>query len=259
MYNIKLDGISSAEYGLYIKTKSLPLLPQKRIQKETVMGRDGTYNFFNGYEDKVIILHFEYAPNISFLRRRQQARLVASWLLGKELVFDYEADKYYEVNVESGVSLELLTSSDSFDVEFTCKPIQKSVFSNSTLIINEVDIPIQSFNYPLNMIEPRFTQTNGSITVTNYGTYNAKPIIKLSGVADSVTLTKGNKSFSYTDLDGIVYIDTDEKMVYSDSMVNLRPYFNGDYIELEPNDNMFTISGDITSLEIYFDFRNSYI
>ena len=69
---------------------------------------------------------------------------------------------------------------------------------------------------------------------------------------------------TYINLDGTVYIDCKNQVVYSidgTTKVNRLSNFSGEFIEIspEPDVNVFTVSGSITNLTIEFDYKNTFL
>ncbi len=262
------EFVDSSEYNLTVKSLDLPMIASKRNTKEYVMGRDGSYNFIDGFNDKIISLQIEISDTLNYSNRRYLARNIAKYLSeADELILNYEKDKIYKVNLVTEVNVTMLTTYDSFTVVFDAKPLQKTKrFAGQSLKWNEADIPWNMANFPWAGYETNFTGvTNGSsFNISNNGTYKALPLIKLTGTATSVTLTDNTgKSFTYTNLSNeSVYIDCDERLVYKDngsSKTNKRSNFTGKYIALEPGDNVLNVTGIITTLSIEFIYKDTYL
>lgn len=253
---------SSTFEGLYLKTINNQLIPSKRSQEISVMGRDGSYSFEDGYDNKVIEYQCQLFEGNIFIRR-QKIRELTEWLsqLG-DLVLDYENDKKYKVTkIVNDISLNLNNIFDEFNIIFTVSPIQKAVFENDKLTWNDANFSWYSANIPWmgNVVE--YTATGSkTLTIVNNGNYKALPIIILTGTVSNITLSANGKSFTYSSLSGTVKVDCENMMVYSgDPKVNKMSYFNGDFIELLKGSNTINVTGSITNVNIRFDFRNSYI
>ncbi len=277
MYSIYIDGIGSDTFGLYSLTETYPLLATRRTSTEYVPGRDGGITFTGDYENKELQMKFTYAPDISYQARRLMYPRVQEWLRGSKLVLGYEKDKEYDIVKVGRVDLSITQIRDDFNITFTLLPLRKSVFSNDDGIINDIDIPIDAFDYPANMTKPLFTE-EGIYNVPNHGNYEAKPVISITGYGE-VTLTKGSKTFTligmghlepqvdpvdpniihYVKIKETIHVDTAEYEVYAEDdgyIENKRQDFSGDYITLDSGDNEIQIEGNVS--EVYFDFRNTF-
>lgn len=261
------DYLDSEEFGLTVKSVNIPLVASNRTTSESVLGRDTQYDFTDGYNKKQVALRCELHNSINYAGRKAQARQIVEWLYEPgQLILNYEADKYYEARLIEQIDVEMLTVYDTFTLVFEVDATQKSTYENSDITWETADIIWSGAEITWNMLdlETAFTgvTTGAELTVKNLGNYEALPIISLSGTAASVTLTddKGN-SFTYGSLNGTIYIDCDNKLVYSVSgdKVNQRSNFAGDYIKLLAGTNTIDVTGTITSLDISFDFKNTYI
>ena len=126
MMGFTFRGKHSREFkGLVVKTVNNPLLPPKRIQRVTVMGRNGEYLFEDGYNNKVLEFRCSLAKG-TLKERRQTSRDIASWLSSAgDLVLDYESDKTYKVvRAVSDVSLSVEQAWDEFSIIFETEPFQ---------------------------------------------------------------------------------------------------------------------------------------
>lgn len=239
----RLNNTHSDEFDICVNTTSIPLIPSKRQVKTKVQGRDGEHVVEDGYDNIQIKMECKITGDV--LIRRKNIREFKTWLLQNgSLILDHEPDVVYKIistmtNVElkpRGYELPI----DEFEIIFECSPIQYDITYNDGSIWSDVVI-------------------NGSvITVENLGTYEALPIIKLVGVASSVTIG----SFTITGLSGTIYVDCDNKVVYSlsgNNKVNQISKFNGEFLDLKPGDNVFTITGTITNLTLEFDYKNTYL
>lgn len=251
--------IDSSTYNLTVKTQSLPVLPSKRSIQEYVLGKDNPYDFEDGYNRKSIVLSCEIHAN-TMNERRYYARLIAAWLDGEgDLILNYEPDKVYSARVLNVVNNTPNGMYDKITIAFEVD-LAKSTYDNEDLTWDEADMSWLSAEMPWDGLVQTFTGS-GTHEVTNLGTYKALPIIELTGVASSITLTLGDSTFTYTGLNGTIYIDCDNKLVYSGTTtkVNQRSNFDGDYLELSPGQNDIVVSGTITDISIYYNFKNTYL
>lgn len=255
-----LAGQHSADFGIYYKTRSMPHAAPKRSESISVQGRDGEYVFEDGYDNKTIDLNCILVGPTVFNRRKQARDAVEFLSQTGVLIFDTEPDMEYEVvKIVNDISAAFDGATEVFNVRYECEPIQENVFYNddltwATAITAWGYTPIPWLGY-----DRIFTVTGAdSLTVTNAGTYKALPIIKLDGTATTITIG----GLTFANLSGVVYIDCKNHLVYEisgGSKVNRISDFSGDFIELAVGDNVLAVSGTITSVEITFDYRNTYI
>lgn len=253
-------GINSRDMGIYHTTPSIPYIAPKRSSVQEVQGKDGQYVFEDGYNNSIVSLECIIVGG-KVLNRRKQARAIAAWLANiGTLIFDYEKDIAYNViKVTNDIDAAMVKATDEFTITFEVEPYQEQVFYNDSLTWGEANVAWGYANIPWGGYDRVFTVSAGeTIDVENAGTYKALPIIVLTGTAASVDIG----DFIFNNLAGIVYIDCKNNLVYEisgDSKINRISDFTGTFPELNPGTNQFTISGTITTLEIEFDYKNTYL
>ena len=240
----KFNDKHSEDFKICVRTESIPYIAPKRQTVVEVFGRDGQYVFEDGYNNMLIELACSIV-NEDLEERRATAYEISVWLAktGK-LIFDYEPTIEYQVvkvtNDVKGVSRGYALPVDDFNVTFECKPYREQVAYNP--IADRIFYP----------------SADETLEVPNNGTYKALPIISLTGSATTVTIG----GFTFVNLDGTLYIDCKEQVVYSTSgpnKVNRIASFSGDFPELIPGVNSFLVSGTITTLRVEFIYKNTYL
>jgi predicted phage tail component-like protein len=253
----------SSDKGVYFKTRAIPYIAPKRSETVEVQGRDGGYVFEDGYSNIIIELQC-VVVNGRVINRRKAAREIAYWLSAVgTLNFDNELDINYEVvKITHDIAAAMEGSTDQFTITFECKPYQENTYYNDGLTWAEIDSAWSYFELPWGGggTDRVFTVTGAdSLVLNNYGTYKALPVIKLVGTASSITIG----SFTITNLSSdTVYVDCLNQIVYEISggnKVNWIDEFSGDFLEIDPGENTFAVSGTITSVEITFDYKNTYL
>lgn len=240
----KFNDKHSEDFKICVRTESIPYIAPKRQTVVEVFGRDGQYVFEDGYDNISIELACSIV-NDSLVDRRATARQIALWLANTgKLIFDYEPTIEYQVvkvvNDIKGVFRGYALPVDDFNVTFECKPYQEQVAYN----------PIEDRIF--------YPSAGETLNVPNNGTYKALPIICLTGGATSVTIG----GFTFAGLNGTVYIDCNDKVVYNtsgSSKVNRMTSFSGNFPQLNPGINSFLVSGTITTLRVEFIYKNTYL
>lgn len=219
--------------GLVVKTVNNPLLAPKRIKRISVPGRDGSYVFEDGFENKQLEFKCIMAKG-SIQERRLRLREIAAWLSGPgDLVLDHEPDKTYKiVRAISDVGLTLDKITDDFNIVFEAEP-----FQYGQLHTVSVDSPT-------------------SFVVTNNGNAPADTLITLSG-SGNVTVTGAVLSFLLTGMTEALQLDSKRMLVYNGSFVNKLSKHTGDFMRLLPGANTITISGTVSNVTI--EFYDTYI
>jgi len=257
----EFNGQSSDDFNSYFVTNSIPIIASKRSESFEVQGRDGQYIFEDGYDNIIIRLKGTLASGSTILTRRKIARQIALWLsITGTLVFDYEPDIEYDVvKITNNINKAIRLSIDEFVIEFECKPYQVNTYYNDSVTWGEATSTWENMEIPWGGYDRSFdVSASDTIDVINAGTYKALPIIKLTGTATTVTIG----ALTFENLAGEIFIDCLNSIVYELSgptKVNRISDFSGDFITLDPGSNLLDISGTITTLNVEFDYRNTFL
>ncbi len=255
------NGRHSDEFNIFVKTATIPYIAAKRYDESNVFGRDGSYIFEDGYDNKIIEVNCLIVGHIEV--RREQARLIGEWL-SKDygaLIFDYDENiSYHVVRTVSDISVTPESMSETFTINFECEPFSYNEsaekWGDTYEIWSEANI---RFGGKLFMV------SDGSIIqLENIGNYSANPLIKLTGTAEEVNInfTNTNQTLKYINLDGSVYIDCKNKLVYEkieSGKVNKLSNFDGDFVKIPSGVNEVTFTGIIDNLNIQFEYKNTYL
>jgi len=220
--------------GLIVKTLSKQIIAAKNKQEISVVDKDGLYIFEGAYENKKISYKCSLV-DVDISSRTSKLRDITKWLSSiGELVLDYDPDIIYEVvKITNDVTVAINQIYDTFNIEFTVKPIQKSEVTS----------------------QKEWMNPSGTIAIINAGNYKSLPVLEITGTGD-ITIECGSKSFDYVGLDGTIFVDSYNYLVYSVevSKVNKLSNYSGDFIELLPGSNDLFITGTITNLKVnYFN------
>lgn len=183
------QGKKSTDFGLATVSKNRTLIPEIRQRYETVIGRDGSYDFSDGnLEDRIIeigcSLMTDHVGNF-----RYKMRKIAQWLynFGAKgcLVFSDEPDVFYRGRIQNQIDLEQVATFGEFTLQFRCEPVAYAVekafdaydMESPTIMYRDLepdDVFEWGIDFPVPLTEP--------IRLNNYGTILVKPIIKMAGV-----------------------------------------------------------------------------
>lgn len=235
------NGTPSSDYGIIMKSKNRPVMPQMRQTYETVFGRDGTYDFSDGtVEDRIIEVECSFiSASVSSLR--QTLRNISSWLHEKDkkqLIFNDDSSFYYMARVANQIDFEQTATMGTFTIIFRCEP-----FAYSTTLSTDTT------TYTTATINSNFILINGASAASF-------PIIKItSATARTVTLSFTNSTLGQTiTLTNVpistsqLLIDCDKKQAYTVGTpnVNRLSLTTGDFVTLRGGSNSmnFTVSGN---------------
>ena len=239
-----------------IKGKSLP---GQQYTEEYVIGRDGPFTFLNGFSSKIITIDFVMRNSDNLVGRRTLNDTMNKILsLPGVVVFDFDNIKSFEASVVGGSDIDYSCVYDTMSLSFKLSPIGLGVLNKDNFTWGNAAVKWglvtntwgDKFQYELS--------SPGTIEVNNAGNKISEPIIRLSGSGD-VTLTLGDNSFTFTDLEDSIYIDNRMFNVYNTSLENKRGDFSGDYLNLAIGSNEIEVSGTFSNLEIEFINKDFYI
>ena len=256
----KFNNVHSADTGLRVISESLSLIPSKRSTNISVQGKDGEYVFEDKFDNVIVSLECDIIE-VGMITRRRAIREVANLINATgDLILDSEPDMVYKVvKTSNDIDTEVMATKDTFTLDFECEPYQTNTFYNDNLTWDNATTAWDYLNMPWDGYERIFNLTSpSSITVVNAGTYEALPIIKLTGTATNLTVGQFtiNSIASET-----LYIDCKRQIVYrvDGNKINEYSRFLGEFLKLEPGDNIISVSGTITDIQIEFDYKNTFI
>lgn len=252
MANTKIGGMTFCNVKISNKDGNIgnykllevdkPCSPNMTYHEFVAPKRNGSKRYENRYEDLIIKVVIGVSGN-TIDRQTKITNLLCQWI-GKEdkLIFDDRPNLFYKAKFFK-----------------SCTSDNDGVFTKLTITF------IASFcMYELlaNNSEWIGITANTTKQISNQGNYKAQPIIKLSGVATQLTLKINNEAFSIANLSGIIYIDSENMIVYTmnnNVKVSSLLQFTGVFPTIEPGVNDVVISGTALNLSIIIDFKNTYI
>lgn len=223
---------SFQDFGIYVASRPHIPSPERRVTYIDVPGMDSRLRRDEGtYGDIMLSVECSFVgdpvPKIS---------AVKGWLLGAgeaDLTFSHIPGRKYLAQVVNSIDFKIVLKITShFVILFNCQPFQYAT-ENTPIMVSE------------------------SMTITNPGTVNALPNIKITG-SGAGALTMNEDTVSFSDIDGTVTLDSMIQETYQDTgteLISKNSTKTGDYPVLLPGDNAISFSGGITSLEITPNWR----
>ncbi|MDB4302082.1 phage tail family protein [bacterium] len=236
-------------------------LPSLRNTKESVIGKQGQFTFTDGFNNKQKTFQFIAHDDVSITTRRNLAREMKKVLsLPGELLLSFDNLVIYKAQVLTGTKINFNGRWDTCSVTFDLSPIGFSSVNGDNFIWDLMPVSWSITPYPWDSYDFSFSLTTGdTITVNNYGNVESTPIIKLNG-DNNVTFTHSNgESFTYTGLEDSVYLDIENLIVYNTSKENKLINFEGDFFKFDIGENVITITGTFTTLDIEFFKKDMFI
>lgn len=204
-----------------------PEIPSSKIKYETIEIDGGeTLTKIKGFED--ITLKFEFAYFADPEEYLMKKSLIDTWLLnsiGQYLVYsldNFTAYKVKQVSIDNTKTTSRIMR--HFGVTFICTGLKY----------------MASGLKPIEII-------NGA-TINNFGSYEAKPLIKIYG-SGNITVSIGGKSFTINNVVDYVSVDSEIKECYKDS-ANKGKDMTGDWPVFPIGSSVISWSGTVSKFEI---------
>ena len=219
---MKWKGIDISTKGLVALTQPKVQTPKMKVDIQTIDGSDKTEVVERGYEPYNLDIQMMCA-NPAHL----DAALV--FLQGSgALISDDDTTKYWNAQIIEQVEFERLAKGPAIRVA----DVQFFVKNPYRYLVTESNVTLTS---PGN--------------VTNAGTVNSLPLLKLTGTG-TVVLTIGGRSFTYVfGAEPYVYIDSDSQDAYY-LTTKKNANMTGDFPYLTPGVNAISWTGTVTQIVI---------
>lgn len=227
-YDITFNGISGREKGIAVTTRPNIPVPQERTQYVEVAGRNGSLKITDGtYSDVTLDISMNFIRSPKWWH--ESAREIRSWLSGSGILrLENLHGWHYRVKEVTLSDIENVQKMGGrFSARFLCEPFQYHDGGDSWMPIAEC------------LINPYF---------------ECEPIYRIEGSGNAVLTVNGNRMTANITGNHII-IDTEKKLTYNDSKVNLRPYTNGEYKDLYLKNGVNTITITGGTLKIMPNWR----
>ena len=216
-------GVTLSIKGIIIQSFEWFKKPQRRNEQKAIPGRHGAIVTEYGYEPIAI-------PMIIGLKDMTKLDEVMALLDGSGvLTFSGDSGKYRNARVLGQVDYQKLLKFKMAQVDFLIE-------NPFRFITSEADQTITVF----------------PATITNTGTYESLPLLKLTG-SGAVSITLNGTTFTYTFPSGetYVYIDCREQTAYYASTVDYRDgSMSGNYPTLAIGSNTLAKTGTLTQVVV---------
>lgn len=235
MIQFTYNGISSADMGVRIQSKSIYSAPKFDISSVAIPGRDGELLVPSGRFPNATVSYTCFVPAKSIDELGKKLTAIKAWLYT-------QPDRYHIL-------------SDSYDTLF----FRKAVISNKLDIgeqcrkIGTFTITFSCYPFRYSLEGQRKIDSTNSITMINPYTFNAKPYIKVNGRGEGRLIIQSegsNKIWIFKTLNGYTEADSEQMNFYHD-MQSKNDTVSGDgFPILYPGRNEVSFEGAITSIEI---------
>lgn len=223
-------GHSSLEFSLLITEKGSYKGASRDISYTSVPGRSGDLITDNGRYKNIDIPYKFSLLNDSELSFAEITHKIKGWLLSEAGYFhlwDSYDSKYFrlasysdEVNIE-----QELHDTGTLSLTFNCKPQKYSLEGENTVILTAA----------------------GSLYNTEF--FPSAPYIKIVG-SGTITLTVNNNSFTFTDINEYIEIDSEIMNAYKGIVAQNNKMTGSGFPTFLPGNNTIAWTGNVERLEI---------
>ena len=226
---VVFNGISSQDLHIQVQTEPSYDFPEKDYDVTHVPGRNGDIVIDQGSWQNVS-RKYNLAMDAGKISYTEVASKLVQWLHSASgyarLEDSYEPDFYrMAMYKDSGSISNIFNKAGQIDIEFTCKP-QRYFKSGEA-----ADIFVASSEY------------------RNPTDFPAKPLIKIHGSGSGV-VGIGTYTITINDIiDGMI-VDSEQQDTYKDQMNCNSKVSITEYPKLVSGNNVISISGGVTSIEI---------
>lgn len=240
------NGVSSSSFGLQIQSKRIFDAPLLEQTLQPVPGRDGDLLLKGSRLGNVIVSYTCFFKENSITNLASQIRRIKAWLYSSKNQYAILTDAYdpayfrYALLREAVTIDEQLNKLGIFTVTFTCLPYKYSIDGQTEL-----------------------TAANKTLTVANPESFEALPVIKVtgsgaftltvSGTGSACTVTLANTGSTSRQ----IIFDSSRMLVYADAaLLTSLCTFSSGFPVLKPGSNTVRVTGSgVTALSVIPGWR----
>lgn len=246
----------------YVSEVNRPLTPGWSVDEYKIPNRPGSIIIKNAH--KRIEIHIKFLlggdnrPNL--LRQ-----LLSPWLKGESpLIFDDEPDKFYLGEIIDECSISEREYFTEVGIKILCRPFKYQIHGDARdLITAQTTMQTSSANITTN--KDSFVNITAPRTgvIANNGNVAYKPVIRLIGSANLLTIKVMDFACSISDINNEeVFIDCEKMIVYKNQgtkKINRLGSFTGRFPEIVPGQNDVAFGGNGLKIDVEFIYYNTYV
>lgn len=273
MANAKIGGMSFCNVSIVNKDGNIgtyklidvdrPASPTMTYREFVAPKRNGSKRYDNRYEDIIIKVVIGVSGN-AVEKQTKITNLLSQWI-GKEdkLIFNDRPNLFYKAKFFESIPLDNKGLFAEISITFICSYCMYELYDDlRDYTVNQLTMAVDDIGILVNRAEWTGITASTTKQINNLGNYEAQPIIELSGVATLLTLTMNGKALSIANLNGTIWVDTENMIVYSmngSAKVSALSKFTGLFPTIAPGLNYVEIGGIALNLSITVDFKNTFI
>lgn len=266
---LTIDGVTPRALGLGVFGKTQrPILSSTVDTIVTVPGMHGAYDFGATMGPRQFELECAFIARNHMELQQRVSKLAAFLLDGNgrprpmRIIFANQPDRFYTVRYSGDLNIDRIAGLGSFTLPFTAfDPWAYAKESTARLLTWDTDYTWEDDftwgdGYTFSFTGP------GSVEINNLGALNAEPVIVITGIFNSLSLTLGGVQFQYnkpvnTSTSGILEIDFKKKTVRQGGTQNVLQNTNAIFGKLPPGTSNIIVGGsglNIT-MDVIFNFK----
>lgn len=228
MFKIIIDDKDNYDYDLRVVSRPSVPVTNYEYDEVKISNRGPIYTIAH-IPDKVISVDFNFVEKECF---GHAIRSVNAWFLNaKKLSFSDDIGVYFRVKKVNISDIEReLRVLGKFTVEFTVEPFSYSCDGESQISFDKTHL------------------VSNSITLYNFGTTEALPLIKLHGNG-KLSMTINGSTTTVDNVVDYVSLDCETLCCFKDN-VNMNKNMTGDFQTFNVGDVVITFSETVESVEI---------
>ncbi|TKI74456.1 phage tail family protein, partial [Bacillus mycoides] len=243
--------------------------PPIRDYTVSIPGRPGAYYFGSDIDPLEFNLPLIIKPQENRLELAAAIRKMVATFIDPhgrpkvvKIIYDYEPDKYYKVQYSGSLSIERYFRMGKFELPLIAyDPHAYSIVESDKGIKWGDRIPWMS-KIPIGLGRTSYTISSPrTLSINNHGSLVVRPVIEISGSANSLTLTVKGESFSIGSFTNSTILIDAERYAAIQNGQNLLFQLQGNLEKLEftPGANAIKIGGFNLNIKIAFKYRAKYI
>lgn len=263
-----IGGVTFTSLGLIVLKTNIPLMPETRQVEEEIPGKDGSIDMETTFGPRVIEIDVQLTVTDG-----EQAYQIALQNIAKtfnprkgvqSLILDRMTGKRWLVKYNGTIPIEKIAQIGVFTIPFKAfYPFAESVnVSTAPLTLDD--------GYVIGMglrLDDTYTHTVNTspktVSVYHAGTYDVKPIIRITGAGTNISVTNDTTAEGLTWTGTLGAADVLEidctKCTVTKNGVNAYSGFSGTFPKLTEGDNSITIAGTSLNCGVSFVFRHTYL
>lgn len=257
-WGMKINEVDIETLGFALTERSLPVLPETEDNTVKLAANDGVLDFGSTFGPRVINVTLYCFADDYHGALAQLAGMMS--VHGPQIYVEF-ADlpgKRYPV-VYSGTLSAQRTGSRTIDL-----PLKMNDPWPQSLRDTRVNEYGQGLEYGQGYVYSDYAMSfsgAGSMVVRNEGTLPQRPIIRIRGAFNGLTLSDGTNTLtlSGTSAASDVWEINCEKYSVKLNGTNAYGRSNGVFFTLKPGNTTFTVGGSGISLSLAFEFRYKYL